>query len=73
MEYKYVIVRESDGQAIMWEPFDGNRTLDIVKVKEATVEDLFGQKIHVREKVETWPTPTSTALTASTLQAISQT
>jgi hypothetical protein len=30
LEYKYVITRESDGQAKQWEPFDGNRVVESV-------------------------------------------
>ena len=56
----------------MWEPFDGNRTLEILKVKEATVEDTFGQKAHLREKIETWPAGTSFAFTAQSLHAMTQ-
>ena len=49
IEYKYVIVRESDGAAKEWEPFDGNRVNgDLKETREVTIEDVFGQKAHIK-------------------------
>ena len=54
IEYKYAIVRESDGQTKQWEPFSGNRIIDIVMIKQAEIEDSFGEKNHVRLEFFQW-------------------
>ena len=54
IEYKYAIVRESDGQTKQWEAFTGNRILHIVRVKQAKIEDSFGEKNHERVEFFQW-------------------
>ena len=54
IEYKYAIVRESDGQTKQWEAFTGNRVLHIVRVKQAKIEDSFGEKNHDRVEFFQW-------------------
>ncbi len=57
LEYKYVITRESDGQAKQWEPFDGNRVVESVSsalpqgagIRDVIVEDQYGQQAHIKE------------------------
>jgi hypothetical protein len=54
IEYKYAIVRESDGQTKQWETFTGNRVLHILHVKQANIEDSFGEKNHERVEIFQW-------------------
>ena len=54
IEYKYAIVRESDGQTKQWETFTGNRVLHILRVKQAKIEDSFGEKNHERVEIFQW-------------------
>ena len=54
IEYKYAIVRESDGQTKQWESFTGNRVLHILRVKQAKIEDSFGEKNHERVEFFQW-------------------
>ena len=47
-EYKYVIIKESDGQAKEWEPFANNRRIEIFKEKEVNIEDIYGLQNHLK-------------------------
>lgn len=48
LEYKYLILREIDNHVIQWEPFDGNRIVELSKLSKAIVEDIYGQHQHLR-------------------------
>lgn len=42
LEYKYVIVRQSDSLPVLWEPFDGNRVATLKATIKLNIEDQFG-------------------------------
>ncbi len=48
LEYKYLIVKEADGQVIQWEPFAGNREVTINQAIKVHIEDSYGIPQHLK-------------------------
>jgi len=56
IEYKYVIMRESDSTGERWEHFGGNRQVVVgTKARMLKIEDLLNNRTAVKEAALEWP------------------